>query len=52
MIPFLSLSLVRDNFYNISCEFHSVNTFFKLFSPVIVRSESIELNLLPSGAKS
>ncbi len=52
MTSFLSLSLVRDNFYNISCELQSVNTFFKLFSPVVVRSELIELNLLPSGAKS
>ncbi len=36
MISFLSLSLVRDNFYNISCELQSVNTFFENHFKVLI----------------
>ncbi len=36
MISFLSSSLVRDNFYNISRELQSVNTFFENHFKVLI----------------
>ncbi len=49
MISFLSLSLVRDNFYNISCELQSVNIFFQALTELFVYNVDKALKLSHSA---